>query len=79
MMSCTVPPLSRFVGHLLPLFRVYLSDFKGKIHILKIFVTDFSASTEGIDFKFGIQLQHDELYRASPFQVCWKSTSCLPS
>ena len=32
-----------------------------------------------MDLKLGIQLQHDHLYRASPFQVCRTSTSCLPS
>ena len=53
--------------------------FRLKISMFKFFVTDFSASTGGNDFKFCIQLQHDELYRASPFQVCRASTSCLPS
>ena len=53
--------------------------FRLKISMFKFFVTDFSASTGGNDFKFCIQLQHDELYRASPFQVCRTSTSCLPS
>ena len=50
-----------------------------KMRHSKIFVTDSSAFTEGIDLKYGIQLQHDQLYRASPFQVCRTSTSCLPS
>ena len=53
--------------------------FRLKIRMFKFFVTDFSASTGGNDFKFYIKLQHDELYCASPFQVCRRSTSCLPS
>ena len=53
-MSCTVPPLFRFVGNLLPVYRADLGNFKGKIHILTIFVTDFSDYIEVIDFKFGI-------------------------
>ena len=48
-----------------------LRQFSGpKMHTFKIFVTDFSASIEGIDFKCGILRQHDELYCASLFQVC---------
>ena len=45
----------------------------------KSFVTDFSASTGGNDFIFGIQLLHDELYRVTHFQICRTSTSCLTS
>ena len=36
-MSCTVPPLFSFVGNLLPVLRVYLSDFEGRIYICEIF------------------------------------------
>ena len=69
-MSCTVSPLFRFVGRLLPVYRADLGNFQPKSYMFKFFVTDFSASTGGNDFKFCIQLQHDELYHASPFQVC---------
>ena len=73
------PPLFRFVAHLLPVYRADLGNFQPKSYMFKFFVTDFSASTGGNYFKFCIQLQHDELYSASPFQVCRRSTSCFPS
>ena len=78
-----VPCLSPFQvcqhGGLLPVYRADFGNFQPKSYMFKFFVTDFSASAGGNDFKFCIQLQHDELYRASPFQVCRRSTSCLPS
>ena len=43
----------------------------------KTFVTDFSASTGGNDFTFGMQLLQYELYLATHFQICRTSTSCL--
>jgi hypothetical protein len=45
--------------------------------VLKIFVTDISASTGRNDFIFDILLWHGDLYRVSPFQVYRSSTSCL--
>ena len=42
------------------------------------FVTDISASTGRNDFIFDIWLWHGDLYRVSPFQVYYTSTSCLP-
>jgi hypothetical protein len=46
--------------------------------VMKIFVTDISASTGRNDFIFDIWFLHGELYRFSPFQVYRTSTSCLP-
>ena len=46
--------------------------------VMKIFVTDISASTGSNDFIFDIWFLHGELYRVSPFQVYRTSTSCLP-
>jgi hypothetical protein len=46
--------------------------------IMKIFVTDISASTGRNDFIFDIWLWHSDLYRVSPFQVYCTYTSCLP-
>jgi hypothetical protein len=45
--------------------------------VMKIFVTDISASTGRKDFTFDIWLWHGDLYRVSPFQVYHTSTSCL--
>jgi hypothetical protein len=47
--------------------------------VMKIFVTDISASTGRNDFIFDIWLLHGDLYRFSPFQVYSTSTciSCL--
>jgi hypothetical protein len=45
--------------------------------VMKIFVTDNSASTGRNDFIFDIWLWHGDLYRVSPFQVYRTSTSCL--
>jgi hypothetical protein len=45
--------------------------------VMKIFVTDISASTGRKDFIFDIWLWHGDLYRVSPFQVYRTSTSCL--
>jgi hypothetical protein len=45
--------------------------------VMKIFVTDISASTGWNDFIFDIWLWHGDLYRVSPFQVYRTSTSCL--
>jgi hypothetical protein len=46
--------------------------------VMKIFVTDISASTGRNDFIFDIWLWHDDLYPVSPFQAYRTSTSCLP-
>jgi hypothetical protein len=46
--------------------------------VMKIFVTDISASTGRNYFIFDIWLLHGELYCVSPFQVYRTSTSCLP-
>ena len=46
--------------------------------VMKIFVTDISASTGRNDFIFDIWLWHVDLYLVSPFQVYRTSTSCLP-
>ena len=46
--------------------------------VMKTFVTDISASTGRNDFIFDMWLWHDDLYRVSPFQVYYTSTSCLP-
>jgi len=50
--------------------------------VMKIFVTDISASTRRTtgrnDFVFDIWLLHGELYRVFLFQVYHTSTSCLP-
>jgi hypothetical protein len=46
--------------------------------VMKIFITDISASTERNDFMFDIWLWHGDLYRVSLFQVYCTSTSCLP-
>jgi hypothetical protein len=46
--------------------------------VMKIFVTDISASTGRNDFIFDMWLWHGDLYRVSPFQVYRTSTSCLP-
>ena len=46
--------------------------------IMKIFVTDISASTGRNDFIFDLWLWHGDLYRVSPFQAYRTSTSCLP-
>jgi hypothetical protein len=46
--------------------------------IMKIFVTDISASTGRNDFIFDTWLWHGDLYHVSPFQVYCTSTSCLP-
>ena len=45
--------------------------------VMKIFVTDISASTGRNDFIFDIWLWHGDLYRVPPFQVYCTSTSCL--
>ena len=45
--------------------------------IMKIFVTDISASTGRNDFIFDIWLWHGDLYHVSPFQVYCTSTSYL--
>ena len=45
--------------------------------VMKIFVTDISASTGRNYFIFDIWLLHGELYCVSPFQVYRTSTSCL--
>ena len=45
--------------------------------VMKIFVTDISASTGRNDFTFDIWLWHGDLYRVSPFQVYHTSTSFL--
>jgi hypothetical protein len=45
--------------------------------VMKIFVTDISASTGRNDFIFDIWFWHGDLYRVSPFQVYRTSTSCL--
>ena len=45
--------------------------------VMKIFVTDISASTGKNDFIFDIWLWHGDLYRVSSFQVYRTSTSCL--
>jgi hypothetical protein len=47
--------------------------------VMKIFVTDISASTGRNDFIFDIWLWHGDLYCVSPFQVYCTSTSCLQS
>jgi hypothetical protein len=46
--------------------------------VMKTLVTDISASTGRNDFIFDMWLWHDDLYRVSPFQVYYTSTSCLP-
>jgi hypothetical protein len=46
--------------------------------IMKIFVTDISASTGRNDFIFDIWLWHGDLYHVPPFQAYSTSTSCLP-
>jgi hypothetical protein len=46
--------------------------------IMKIFVTDISASAGRNDFIFDIWLWHGDLYCVSPFQAYRSSTSCLP-
>jgi hypothetical protein len=46
--------------------------------VMKIFVTDISASTGRNDFIFDIWLWHGDLYRVSPFQVYNTSASSLP-
>jgi hypothetical protein len=45
--------------------------------VMKIFVTDISASTGRNDYISDIWLWHGDLYRVSPFQVYCTSTSCL--
>jgi hypothetical protein len=45
--------------------------------IVKIFVTDISASTARNDFIFDMWLWHGDLYHISPFQFYCTSTSCL--
>jgi hypothetical protein len=45
--------------------------------VMKIFVTDISASTGRNDFIFDIWFWHGDLYRVSAFQVYRTSTSCL--
>jgi hypothetical protein len=45
--------------------------------VMKIFVTDISASTGRNDFIFDIWLCHGDLCHISPFQVYCTSTSCL--
>jgi hypothetical protein len=45
--------------------------------VMKIFVTDISASTGRNDFIFDMWLLHGDLYRVSTFQVYRTSTSCL--
>ena len=45
--------------------------------VMKIFVTDISASTGRNDFIFDIWLWHGDLYCVSPLQVYRTSTSCL--
>jgi hypothetical protein len=45
--------------------------------IMKIFVTDISASTGRNDFIFDLWLWHGDLYRVSLFQAYRTSTSCL--
>ena len=46
--------------------------------IMKIFVTDISASTGRHDFIFDMWLWHGDLYHVSTFRVYCTSTSCLP-
>ena len=46
--------------------------------IMKIFITDISASTGRNYFIFDMWLWHGDLYHVSPFQVYCTSTSCLP-
>jgi hypothetical protein len=46
--------------------------------VMKIFITDISASTGRNDFIFDIWLWHGDLYCVSPFQFYRTSTSCLP-
>jgi hypothetical protein len=46
--------------------------------VMKIFVTDISASTGRNDFIFDMWFWHGDLYCVSPFQVYCTSTSCLP-
>ena len=57
------------------LFTVWLRIFH--VCVMKIFVTDISASTGRNDFIFDIWLWHGDLYHVSPFQVYCTSTSCL--
>ena len=47
--------------------------------VMKIFITDISASTGRNDFIFDIWLWHGDLYRVSLFQVYRTSISCLQS
>jgi hypothetical protein len=46
--------------------------------IMKIFVTDISASTGRNDFIFDMWLWHGDLYHIFPFEVYCTSTSYLP-
>ena len=41
-----------------------------RLSVQQIFVKDFTASTRQNDLIFGRDLQHDELYRGSAFQIC---------
>ena len=76
MVTCTMSPLSRLTTHLLPVYRENLEFFM--FAVMKIFVTDISASTGRNDFIFDMWLWHDDLYRVSLFQAYCTSTSCLP-
>ena len=62
--------------HIYLLFTVWLRIFM--FSIMKIFVTDISASTGRNDFILDIWLWHGDLYHVSPFQAYRTSTSCLP-
>ena len=46
--------------------------------IMKMFITDISASTGRNYFIFNMWLWHGDLYHVSPFQVYCTPTSCLP-
>ena len=46
--------------------------------VWKICVALLSAGVHRNDLIFGLKLYLGELYRVSPFQVFWSSTSCLP-
>jgi hypothetical protein len=63
--------------HIYFLFTVWLKFFM--FAVMKIFITDISASTGRNDFIFDIWLWHGDLYRVSPFQVYRTYTSCLQS
>ena len=70
--SCNVLVIFRSAGHPLPVYRNF-SFFSSTIFSIK----HFSASTQGNDLIFGMQLYKDELYGVRDFQICRTSTSCL--